>query len=62
MDILEYFIMHDTRTQKYFKEITISDYKRQDVINTFHNYRINHKLEDAILWCVEATGMNNNIL
>jgi len=63
MDIPEYFIIHDIRTKKDFKGITISGYKRQDVMNTFQNCMINNKLEDAIRWCVElhSTGMNNNI-
>jgi len=63
MEIPESYIIHDIRTQKDFKGITICGYKRKDVINTFQNCMINNKLEDAIRWCVElhATGLNNNI-
>ena len=63
MEIPESYIIHDIRTQKDFKGITISGYKRKDVLNTFQNCMINNKLEDAIRWCVElhATGLNNNI-
>ena len=63
MEIPESYIIHDIRTQKDFKGITICGYKRKDVINTFQNCMINNKLEDAIRWCVElhTTGLNNNI-
>jgi hypothetical protein len=63
MEIPESYVIHDIRSQKDFKGITICGYKRKDVLNTFQNCMINNKLEDAIRWCVElhATGLNNNI-
>jgi len=57
------YIIHDTRIGKDFKNITISGFKRKDVINVFQNSMINNKIEDAIRWCVElhSTGLNNVI-
>ena len=61
MEIPDSYIIHDTRIAKDFKGITISGYKRKDVINAFQNSIINNKLEDAIRWSVElhSTGLNN---
>ncbi len=63
MDIPINYIIHDIRISKDFKGVTISGYKRKDVINAFQNSIINNKLEDAIRWCVElhSTGLNNII-
>jgi len=63
MDLPLDYIVHDIRIGKDFKGITISGYKRKDVINAFQNSMINNKLEDAIRWCVElhSTGLNNII-
>ena len=63
MDIPINYIIHDTRIGTEFKGITISGFKRKDVINAFQNSIINNKLEDAIRWCVElhSTGLNNVI-
>jgi hypothetical protein len=63
MNIPESYIIHDIRSSKDFKGITISGYKRKDVINAYQNSMINSKLEDSIRWCVElhATGLNKII-
>jgi hypothetical protein len=63
MNIPQSYVIHDIRTSKDFKGITICGYKRKDVINAFQNSIINNKLEDAIRWCVElhATGLNKII-
>jgi len=63
MDIPYNYTIHDTRSSKDFKGISICGYKRKDVLNTFQNSIINNKLEDAIRWCVElhVTGLNNQI-
>ena len=63
MDIPHSYIIHDIRTQKDFKGITICGYKRKDVLNAYQNSIINNKLEDAIRWCTElhSTGLNTQI-
>ena len=63
MDIPENYIIHDIRNPTDFKGITISGYKRKDVINAFQNSMINNKLEDSIRWMVElhSTGLNKII-
>jgi hypothetical protein len=63
MEIPDSYIICDTRIGKDFKGITMSGYKRKDVINAFQNSMINGKLEDSIRWCVElhSTGLNNII-
>ena len=63
MEIPDPYIICDTRISKDFKNITMSGYKRKDVINAFQNSMINSKLEDSIRWCVElhSTGLNNII-
>ena len=64
MELPENYIIHDIRTSSDFKGITISGYKRKDVINAFQTTIINSKLEDAIRWCVElhSTGLNKIIM
>lgn len=63
MEIPYDYTIHDIRTSKDFKGITISGYKRKDVLNVFQNSMINYKLEDAVRWCVElhATGLDIQI-
>lgn len=63
MEIPDSYIIHDTRTSKDFKQVTICGYKRKDVLNAFQNSIINNKLEDSIRWCVElhSTGLNQQI-
>lgn len=63
MDIPDEYIIHDIRSGKDFKGITICGYKRRDVLNAFQNSIINNKIEDAIRWCVElhSTGLNKQI-
>jgi len=63
MEIPYDYQIYDTRANKDFKGITISGYKRTDVIKTFQNSMINNKLEDAIRWGVElhCTGLNFNL-
>jgi hypothetical protein len=63
MEIPINYIIHDIRINNDFKGITISGFKRKDVINVFQNCMINNKIEDAIRWCVElhCTGLNNII-
>ena len=63
MEIPESYIITDIRNTKDFKGITISGYKRSDVIKAYENSMINNNLEDAIRWCVElhSTGLNDVI-
>ena len=63
MNIQTSYVIHDIRSSKKFKGITICGFKRKDVIKAFENSMINNKLEDAIRWCVElhSTGLNNII-
>ena len=37
MEIPNSYVIHDTRIAKDFKGITISGYKRKDVLNAFQN-------------------------
>lgn len=64
MNIPSDYILYDIRNSKDFKKVTISGYKKKDVINTYQNCIINDKLEDSIRWCVElhCTCMNTDIL
>ena len=63
MNIPEPYLVIDLRPIQEFKGITVSGYKRQDVINAYQNSMINGKLEEALKWCVElhVTGLNKNI-
>jgi hypothetical protein len=63
MNIPSDYIIHDIRIANDFKGITISGFKRKDVINAFQNSMINNKIEEAIRWSVElhSTGLNNII-
>jgi hypothetical protein len=63
MEIPYNYTIHDTRSLKDFKGITICGYKRIDVVNTFQNSIINNKIEESIRWCVElhCTGLNNQL-
>ena len=63
MEIPQSYIIHDIRSSRDFKGVTISGYKRKDVINAYQNSIINNKLEDSIRWCVElhSTGLNKVI-
>ena len=63
MEIPDSYIITDIRNTKDFKGITISGYKRTDVIKAYENSMINNKLEDSIRWCVElhSTGLNDVI-
>ena len=51
------------RLAKDFNKLTISGYKKQDVVIAYQNSMINDKIEDAIRWLVElhSTGMESNI-
>ena len=63
MELPDRYIIHDIRTAKDLKGITIGGYKRGDVLKAYQNSMINNKLEDSIRWCVElhATGLNAQI-
>ena len=63
MEIPDQYIITDIRSGKEFKGITLSGYKRGDVIKAYQNSIINNKLEDSIRWCVElhSTGLNKII-
>lgn len=63
MNIPEDYIIHDTRVAIDFKGVTISGYKRLDVVSAYQNAMINNKLEDSIRWCAElhSTGLNSQI-
>ncbi len=63
MNIPEPYLVIDLRPVQEFKGITVSGYKRQDVLNAYQNSMINGKLEEALKWCVElhVTGLNKNI-
>ena len=64
MNIPSDYILYDIRNVKDFKKITISGYKKRDVVTTYQNCIINDKLEDSVRWCTElhCTGMNAEIL
>lgn len=57
------YIIHDMRQAKDFNKLTISGYKKQDVVIAFQNSMINNKIEDSIRWLVElhSSGMESNI-
>ena len=63
MNIPRSYVIHDIRTSKDFKGITICGYKRLEVIREFQNSLINNKLEDAIRWETElhSTCLNKQI-
>jgi len=53
------YIIYDIRTAKDFRNLTISGYKKADVINAYQNSMINNKLEEAVRWGCElhASGL-----
>lgn len=59
MDTPIEFSINDPRLKKDFKGITISGYKRTDVVNVFYNSLFNTELENACRWAVElhSTGL-----
>jgi hypothetical protein len=63
MDIPESYIILDLRTPQDFKNITISGFKKNDVVTIYQNSMINNKLEDSLKWCVElhSSGFIKNI-
>ncbi len=63
MNIPEPYLIIDLRQPSEFKGVTISGFKRMDVVTIFQNSMINNKLEDALKWCVEMhiSGMNSQI-
>lgn len=63
MDTPIEFSINDPRLKKDFKGITISGYKRTDVVNVFYNSLFNTELENACRWAVElhSTGLIKNI-
>ncbi len=63
MNIPDDYVIHDIRPPKDFSSLTISGYKRTDVIKAFQIAMISLKLEDAIRWCVElhATGCDSKV-
>ena len=64
MDIPFDYCINDPRLTKEFKGITISGYKRTDVVNVFYNSLFNSELENTCRWCVElhSTGLIKPIL
>ena len=63
ISIPENYIIYDIRTSKDFRNLTISGYKKADVINAYQNSMINNKLEEAIRWGCElhASGLEKKI-
>ena len=63
MNIPESYIIMDLRSPSEFKGVTISGYKKNDVINIFQNSLINSNIEDSLRWCVElhSSGLNKVI-
>jgi hypothetical protein len=63
ISIPEDYIIHDIRTAKDFRNLTISGYKKADVINAYQNSMINNKLEEAVRWGCElhASGLEKKI-
>ncbi len=63
MNIPDDYVIHDIRPPKDFSSLTISGYKRTDVIKAFQISMISLKLEDAIRWCIElhATGCDSKV-
>ncbi len=63
MNIPESYIIMDLRSPSEFKGVTISGYKKNDVINVFQNSLINSNIEDSLRWCVElhSSGLNKVI-
>jgi hypothetical protein len=53
MEISDYYTLYDIRHAHDFKQVTISKYKKKDVINAYQNCMINNKLEDSIRWSTE---------
>jgi len=64
MDVPFEFSINDPRLKKDFKGVTISGYKRIEVVNVFYNAIFNSELENACRWAVElhSTGLITNIL
>jgi len=58
------YSINDPRLTKDFKGITISGYKRADVVNVFYNSLFNSELENTCRWAVElhATGLIKQLL
>ena len=63
MNIPDDYVIHDIRPPKDFTSLTISGYKRTDVIKAYTISMISLKLEDSIRWCVElhATGCDSKV-
>jgi hypothetical protein len=63
ISIPENYIIYDIRTSKDFRNLTISGYKKVDVINAYQNSMINNKLEEAVRWGCElhASGLEKKI-
>ena len=63
LNIPEPYMILDLRPPNEFKGVTISGFKKQDVVTIFQNSMINSKLEDSLKWMVElhSSGLNNNI-
>jgi hypothetical protein len=63
ISIPENYIIYDIRTAKDFRNLTISGYKKSDVINAYQNSMINNKLEEAVRWGCElhASGLEKKI-
>lgn len=64
MNTPQNYSINDPRLTKDFKKITISGYKRTEVINIFHKSIENGKIEEACRWCVElhSTGLIEQII
>jgi hypothetical protein len=62
-DIQHKYIICNDKTIKDMKKKTISGYKKQDVINKFHDSIINQKIEETCNWFVElnSSGYNTDI-
>ena len=63
ISIPQNYIIYDIRTAKDFRNLTISGYKKSDVINAYQNSMINNKLEEAVRWGCElhSSGLEKKI-
>ena len=53
MDIPEEYKIYDSRTQKSFKDTTICNYLKKDVLSAFNKALLNGKIEESCNWAIE---------
>jgi hypothetical protein len=62
-EIPDEYILKDIRCHTHFSVLTISGYKKKDVLVAYQSCLINEKLNDCIHWCVElhCSNLENKI-